>query len=266
MLSVHVAVAGSQPAYSLNDDVRHLAASTMKVGVLAALHRSDLDLDRPVTICDAFESAVTGRRFRTDPARDSDPLPWRLVGSTATLRWLAQRMIVHSSNLATNVCLSHVGFRAVAEIWRLAGASHSVTARGIDDVVARDAGIENVVTAADLARLFAWLPETLHGILAANVHRVDIAAGLPAGTRVAFKNGWCVGLRHAAGIVFPDDAGVYTIAVCYSGPSASGDDIDDPAARLLARVSGDVWERRSMLGISACDAGAWPAWDLTETC
>ncbi|MFI6448564.1 serine hydrolase [Kitasatospora sp. NPDC050543] len=239
---------GAAPVRGLNPDAPHLAASTMKVAVLAALHRSGLDLDEPVPVQNSFVSAAPGPEFAISAERDSDPEPWHAVGSRRSLRWLADRMIVRSSNLATNLCLAHTGLDAVAEVWRLAGARHSVTGRAVEDFGADAAGIRNLVTAADLARLLHWLPTELRDVLTANAHRVDLAAGLPPGTRVAFKNGWFPGVRHSAGIVYPPDAPPYTLVVCYSGPLASGDDVQDPAARLVARISAGYWGRRRLLG------------------
>jgi beta-lactamase class A len=76
-------------------------------------------------------------------------------------------------------------------------------------------------------------------ILAAQEHRVDLAAGLPDGVRVAHKNGWMPGVRHSAGIVYPVDAPAYVIAMCTSGA-----DDDAAACRLIARVSALAWELR----------------------
>ncbi|WP_371495091.1 class A beta-lactamase-related serine hydrolase [Kitasatospora sp. NBC_00374] len=247
-LSVHVGPLAGGPVRTLRPNAPHLAASTMKVAVLAALHRSGLDLDAPVPVHNSFVSASYGPRFGVSREEDSDPEPWQALGSERTLRWLAGRMIVHSSNLATNLCLSHVGPAAVAEVWQLARARHSVTGRGIDDLRARAAGVVNLVTAADLARLLRRLPQELLDLLAANAHRVDLAAGLPPGTRIAFKNGWLPGVRHSGGIVYPPDAPPYGIVVCYSGPLATGHAVDDPAARLLARISAGYWARRHELG------------------
>lgn len=248
---------GLPPAVEVAADVPHDAASTMKVAVLCALRRSALDLDVPVRVGNDFASAVPGERYANDPAMDSDPAPWRMIGATASLRWLAERMIVHSSNLATNVCIEHVGLDAVADVWRLAGARHSATPRGIEDYVADRQGIHNVVTAADLARLLTWMPEPWLAALEANVHRVDLAAGLPGGTRIAFKNGWFDRVRHSAGVVYPAGEPRYVIAVCYSGALANGADADDPAAPLVARISADVWERRNRLD---SDRAPWPDW------
>ncbi len=161
-ISVYVARLGADPAYTREADATHYAASTMKAAVLAALYRrharGELDLDAPVAVRDTFPSAAPGHEpFANDPAYDNDDEPWRRLGGTAPLRWLARRMIVRSSNLATNICLTHAGLPEVADVWRIVGATHSVTARGIEDAAAREAGITNLVTAADLARLFAAL-------------------------------------------------------------------------------------------------------------
>ena len=177
-------------------------------------------------------------------------------------------MIVRSSNLATNLVLGHVGLPAVGAVWALTGARHSRTGRGIEDFAARDAGIDNLVTAADLAALLGAIalgarqpgplaaPATcaaMLDVLLGQEHREDLAAGLPAGTRVAHKNGWVRGIRHAAGVVFPDDAPPYTVVVCTSadpdsgGITGSGADPDAAARRLIARVSAAVWADRRRL-------------------
>lgn len=234
----------------------------MKVAVLDALYRSKMDLDASVPVHNSFASVLPGLRFSNDPTYDSDPEPWRRIGGMATLRWLAGRMITHSSNLATNLCLEAVGLSSVREVWRLAGAEHSVTARGIEDYAADAVGIRNLTTAADLARLLGRLSPELVDLLAANAYRVDLAAGLPPGTRIAFKNGWFQGLRHSAGIVYPDDALPYIIAICYSGTLANGHATDDPAARLLARLSAWFWTARQRLGAPLVEALGFGLEDL----
>ncbi|MBZ4318950.1 serine hydrolase [Streptomyces huiliensis] len=244
MLSVVVAPKGRPPVVVRNPDVPHDAASTMKVAVLAALHRSGADLDKPVPVVNRFVSVTGTDTFANDRSYDSDPEPWESLGGTVPLRRLAERMITHSSNLATNLCLAEVGHEAVAEVWRQAGATGSGCPRGIEDHPGSAAGFRNRVTAGDLVRLLESLePESL-ALLEGNVHRVDLAAGLPPGTRLACKNGWFPGVRNSAAVVYPHDAGPYTIAVCYTGPLANGEDVDDPAARLLARLSARVWAAR----------------------
>ncbi|MFG1873128.1 serine hydrolase [Micromonospora arborensis] len=270
-VSAYVGRLDAPPTWTRHPDAAHYAASTMKVAVLAALHRAaeagTLDLDSPVPVVNEFDSAQPGApRFSCAQPYDNDDAVWDRLGATATLRWLADRMIVRSSNLATNLVIGHVGLPAVAEVWALAGARNSVTGRGIEDFAAREAGITNVVTAADLAALLGALasgagsPGTLASpaacsamldVLLAQEHREDLAAGLPEGTRIAHKNGWVRGVRHGAGVVLPDDAPPYLIAVCTTTDPADGggsdDEDEDDACLLIAHISAQVWAARHRL-------------------
>ena len=297
--SAWIGPVGGPPTYTRRADATHYAASTMKVGVLVALHRAAaagrIDLDASVTVHNRHRSAVPGAPdFANTPEEDSDTETWTHLGSAVPLRWLARRMIVRSGNLATNLCLAAVGQPAVEEVWALAGARHSVTGRGIEDAAAREAGLDNRVTAADLAALLGAIttaaavtgpttppaarpdatttavtgPAThptappdatatatataaivsgpaareILGLLEANEHRDDLAAGLPDGARIAHKNGWVDGVRHGAGVVFPGDAPAYTVVVCTS----TG--LPDAAARaLVAEVSAAAWRARHRL-------------------
>ncbi|MFI9366192.1 serine hydrolase [Kitasatospora sp. NPDC053057] len=187
--------------------------------------------------------SLTGAAYGNSRAWDSDPLPWEHFGERVPLRWLAERMVTHSSNLATNLCLEQIGLEAVVEVWRRAGAVGG-SPRGIEDYAARDAGVHNRVSALDLVRLLQSLEPGVLALMEHNAHRVDLAAGLPPGIRLAGKNGWFPSLRHSAALVHPDDAPPYVLAVCYTGPLADDHDVEDPAARLLARISRGVWHRR----------------------
>jgi beta-lactamase class A len=177
------------------------------------------------------------------------------------LGWLVERMIVRSSNLATNLVLAEVGMPAVASVWPLVATGSSVVTRGIEDFAADDAGLSNLVTAADLAALLSAIAagarthgpigtteqcqamlETLFG----QRHREDLAAGLPPGTRVAYKNAWIRGVRHAAGIVYPDDAPPFVLAVCLTSPLAVNKP-GDAACQLIAQVAAAAWSERHTL-------------------
>jgi beta-lactamase class A len=234
------------PAYTRLPEATHYAASTMKVAVLLALHRAAadgrLDLDAPVTVHNRHRSAAPGGPpFGNDAAEDSDDQVWARLGGSASLRWLAERMIVRSGNLATNLCLAAVGLPAVAAVWRDVGATRSVTGRGIEDFAARDAGLDNLVTARDLAALLTAAADdaAARALLEAVEQRDDLAAGMPPGVRLAHKSGWVTGIRHGAGVVFPADAPPYVVVVCAS----TGLD-DDAACRLVAAVSAAAWAAR----------------------
>jgi beta-lactamase class A len=256
-VSAWVGPLAGPPVYARLPDTTHYAASTMKVAVLVALHRAAdagaLDLDAPVPVRNRHRSALPGGPdFANAPSEDSDDEVWARIGGTAPLRWLADRMIVRSGNLATNLCIGAVGLAAIADAWRVGGARHSVTARGIEDAPAREAGLDNLVTAADLAALLAGIvrgtvagPDSCRemvGVLLAQQHLDDLAAGLPAGVPIAHKNGWVDGIRHGAGVVFPPDAPPYRIAVCTSTSLADSD-----ACALVARVSAAAYATRDRM-------------------
>ncbi|TDB70431.1 serine hydrolase [Micromonospora sp. KC721] len=267
VVSAYVGRLDAAATWARHPAATHYAASTMKVAVLLALHRAadagSTDLDAPVAVVNEFESARPGASgFSCARHYDNDDAVWERVGATASLRWLAHRMITRSSNLATNIVLGHVGLPAVAEAWASAGARHSVTGRGIEDFAAREVGITNLVTAGDLAALLGGLASGVNrpgplatpaacaamvDVLLAQEHRDDLAAGLPAGTRIAHKNGWVRGVRHSAGVVFPDDAPPYAIAVCTTTEPAAGQERAEDGCRLVADVSAAAWAARHRL-------------------
>ncbi|WP_405106284.1 class A beta-lactamase-related serine hydrolase [Micromonospora sp. NBC_01405] len=267
-VSAYLGRLDAAPTWTRHPDATHYAASTMKVAVLLALHRAaeagTLDLAAPVDVRNEFDSARPGApRFSCARHYDNDEAVWQREGHGAPLRWLAERMIVRSSNLATNVCLGHVGLPAVADAWALAGARHSVTGRGIEDFAAREAGITNLVTAADLAALLGGLAAgairpgplaspagcaAMLDVLFAQEFREDLAAGLPEGVRIAHKNGWVRGVRHGAGVIYPPDAPPYVLVVCttteLADGGATGDESSDDACLVLADVSARAWAAR----------------------
>ncbi|MGC5017989.1 serine hydrolase [Micromonospora sp. DT47] len=267
-VSAYVGRLDAAPTWTRLPDATHYAASTMKAAVLLALYRAAeagvLDLDAPIPVVNDFDSARPGApRFCCARNYDNDEAVWERVGDHAPLRWLADRMITRSSNLATNIVIGRVGLPAVARAWALAGARYSVTGRGIEDFAARDAGITNLVTAADLAALLGGLATgiarpgplaspagcaTMMDVLLAQEHREDLASGLPEGTRIAHKNGWVRGVRHGAGVVLPDDAPPYVIVVCTTTDlaegGATGEEVEDDACRLIATTSAAVWAAR----------------------
>ena len=188
-------------------------------------------------------SAVPGATYETTRDYDNDEQPWLRLGGTASLRWLGERSVVRSSNLATNLLLDRLGIRAVNAVFERAGATGCVVRRPIQDTAASEAGLGNDVTASGLAAVLCDL--ALHGpgeverTLAACEDDQMAAAGLPAGIHFAHKPGWFGGVCHDAGIVRPVEGDPFVLVVL----TASA--LDDDAARgLVADTARLCWESR----------------------
>ncbi len=253
--SVWCGPATGDPSFSHRADDPHYAASMMKLALVIAVYRDAeagrLDLDRDVLVHDDFASRADGSTYTMDRADDSDAEPWRRLGEQVALRWLCYRAIVRSSNLATNLVLDVVGTDAVSMALQAAGASGSAVTRGIEDGAARDAGLQNIVTAADLARTLQSLHsgtilsrdgcDEIVSVLAAQQINDAIPVRLPPGSRVAHKSGWVEGVSHDAGIIF----------------STSGE--TEPLVFVMCTTS-DLDEQAGLDLIAAGAAAAWEDW------
>ena len=228
-------------------DLVHPAASTFKLALLMALYRAavddDLDIDEAFTVRAVLPSAVPGATYQTTRDYDNDEQPWLRLGGTASLRWLGERSVVRSSNLAANLLLERLGIRAVNAVFERAGATGCVVRRPIQDTAASEAGLGNDVTASGLAAVLCDL--ALHGpgeverTLAACEDDQMAAASLPAGIHFAHKPGWFGGVCHDAGIVRPVEGDPFVLVVL----TASA--LDDDAARgLVADTARLCWESR----------------------
>jgi beta-lactamase class A len=241
-------------AYARDADATHYAASTMKAALLVALFRrveaGELSLDDEIEIRNEFPSAwPDAGTFSIDVTDDNDEQVTDRLGQRVPIGWLAERMIVRSSNLATNLVISRVGIDPVNDVWRTVGARYAVTGRGIEDAAARANGVTNLVTAADLAALFSAIANgtaatpgscaAMMRILQAQEYREDLPAGLPPGTPVAAKNGWVTGVRHGAGVVLPPGEPPFTLAVCTTTLLGEAE-----GAALVARIAAAAWRDR----------------------
>ena len=252
-VSVWLGQPGRDATYTHRADRVHYAASTMKLPLLVAAYRrherGELDLDAEVPVHNEHRSAYDGTPFSLDQDDDQDDEIWARIGTTASLRDLARHATVKSGNLATDLLLEHVGTDEVAAVLRDAGCSPDTTLpRGIADTAARQAGLDNLVTAADLARVLGavaarWLAsprtcEEIERVLAGQEHREQVPAGLPQGTYVASKTGWVDGVAHDVALVRPEHHPAYVIALC-----TTSDADEETLYGLNAAVSAAVWER-----------------------
>lgn len=257
VFSIWVGPLDGPATFAVHDDLQHYAASMMKLPVtVAGYRRADagtLDLDSPVEVRNDFTSADGVSRFSLSPADDSDRETWQRMGTPVALRWLAHRSIVVSGNLATNLVLDAVGLPAVAEALTVLGTTGTVVARGIEDAPARDIGLQNMVTAADMASSLREVAahraatadscERILDTLAAQQINDSISRGLPPGTKLAHKTGWVEGVAHDAGIVYPDDCPPYIVSVCTTSTLS-----DEEAREIIAGVAAASWADRKEAG------------------
>ena len=211
----------------LNPDVRFHAASTMKLGVLLELGRridaGELRWNDSLPIKNEFASIVDGSAYFLDKGSDSDSTVYAAVGSRWSLRQLATRMIVRSSNLATNLLVERLDATRITTTIRSLHADSMLVLRGVEDGKAYEKGLNNTTTARDLAILLRALAEgravarstgaELLGILEAQEFNDGIPAGLPPGTRVAHKTGEITATWHDAALVYPPDGKPYALVV-----------------------------------------------------
>ena len=219
------------PRVAINEDSVVHAASTMKVPVLIALaqaaDRRRLQLDDEMQLENRFTSIVDGSVYSLSKSDDSDDSVYDRVNQRTGLRWLATRMITHSSNLATNALLTIVAADSVTAMTRTLGATKMMVRRGVEDTPAFRAGLNNTTTSHDLAALLAaiatdraaspaacaWMRE----VLLAQAFNTAIPVGVPPGTRVAHKTGEITRVEHDGAIVYPAAGAPYVLVVLTSG-------------------------------------------------
>lgn len=140
---------GYQSICSHNADVVHSSASMIKVLIMAAL----------------FHEARLGYKDLTEKI-DLWSMP-RVMGGGALQELveshhfscleLCRLMMVLSDNWATNLLIQHLGFDAINGYAKSIGMEHTELKRFMMDSEARAAGRENLMTVADLMRLYETL-------------------------------------------------------------------------------------------------------------
>lgn len=237
----------------INADDSFHAASTMKVPVMIELFRQadrgTLKLDQGMRLVNQFKSIVDGSPYSLSEGDDSDSLVYRKVGQLVPVRELLERMIVRSSNLATNALIEIVDARKANATARELGARNINVLRGVEDQKAYDKGLSNSTTARDMATLMAAIEQgraaspastqSMRDILLRQEFNNEIPAGVPAGTKVAHKTGSITAVQHDAAIVYPAGGRPYVLVVLTRGLRDGR-----VAERLIADLSWIVFEFR----------------------
>jgi beta-lactamase class A len=228
------------------------AASTIKVpillGVFAAIDRGDLLPHSRVHVRNRFLSVVEGVPFRVESGRDANSAVHNAIGKMMRVDELAYHMITTSSNLATNLLLGVIGPDSVNRTLKELDVDDGIELkRGVEDELAFDKAINNMVTADGLLRILVLLSEgkafspalsrRMMDILHGQEFNQGIPARLPKGARVAHKTGEISTVAHDAGVVYLPKRKPYVLVVLTEwAPEGTG------RSRTIATISHTIYE------------------------
>ncbi|MEI9918744.1 MAG: serine hydrolase [Bacteroidota bacterium] len=211
------------------------AASTMKTPVMIEVFKQ-LSLSDSVAIKTTFNSIVDST-FTLSPEDDSEKSLYTI--KKTTIDDLVKKMIINSSNLATNILIEIVGAKNVTQSMRDLGAKDILVLRGVEDGKAYRAGLNNKVTAYDLMLIFSSIVDKkeMIDILLQQQFNDIIPAKLPKEVKVAHKTGWITGLHHDSGIVILPDGRKYVLVIL-------SDSLEDEKAAIdnMATVSKMIYD------------------------
>ena len=227
-------------AWSLRAERWFHAASTIKLAILVALvdavAAGRFEWESSLHVRNRFASRVDAEPYRIARDRDADSMVHAEVGKLMRVRDLAERMIVASSNLATNLLLDLLGVRETREALERLGLQGIDVVRGVEDHRAHEAGNDNRVTADGLLALLRLVHEG-RGIGAEGAKQmIDVLSrqelqsatrlGLPESVRgrarVANKTGEISTAAHDAGLVFLPDRKPFALVVLSEWPQGNG--------------------------------------------
>ncbi len=211
----------------INEHAIFHAASTMKTPVLIEACKQaaagKFSLSDSIAIINRFQSIADSSHFSVNVADDSEPELYKHIGEKSSLHNLLYQMIIYSSNLATNIVIEKLGAVNVTATLRSMGAKDITVLRGVEDSKAFEKGLNNVVSAYDLALLFEKMAkneivspdvcQAMIKILLDQKFNNVIPARLPAGVKVAHKTGSITGVHHDSGIVFLPNGRKYVLVL-----------------------------------------------------
>lgn len=225
----------------IDADRRFHPASTIKLCILLeTFHQAwngTISMEDPVLIKNEFLSLADGSPYSLDIDDDSEKQLYGLIGQSLSRRELVRRMITVSSNLATNLLIEQVQPAQINDFMRELGAGELVVLRGVEDKQAYRRGLNNSATARGLMQAFLKLAKGEAVAPEASAEMIDILsrqqfndmipAQLPAGVRVAHKDGWITDHYHDAGIVYPPQGEPFVLAIL----TKWGQETEEPTAR-----------------------------------
>jgi beta-lactamase class A len=235
----------------INEREAFHAASTMKTPVMIEVYRQaatgSFSLQDSLLVKNRFKSIVDGSPYSMEIGRDDDEHLYENIGKSRSIKDLVVDMIIYSSNLATNIVIELVGADQVNKTMRSLGANDIQVLRGVEDMKAYEAGLNNSTTAYDLMRIFEALAredvvskgasQEMIDILLQQTHKDVIPVLLPAEVKVANKTGFISGVHHDSAIVYLPDGRKYVLVLLSKQLEDS-----EAGKKMLSQVSRLVYD------------------------
>ncbi len=211
----------------INGDESFHAASTMKTPVMFEVFKQasegKFNLDDSILVKNEFTSILDGSKFQLELSRDSGEKLYESLNKHRTIKELVFDMITVSSNLATNILIDLVQPGNVMKTLHANNIYGVKVLRGVEDMKAFNAEMNNTVTAKDLMNLFKLIDTTkqlpeeyrtgMLNILLSQEFNSIIPGKLPKGIKVAHKTGSIDGVRNDSGIIFLPDGRKYYLVI-----------------------------------------------------
>ena len=237
---------GKESLLYVNEKEMFHAASTMKTPVMIEVYKQaalgGLRIEDSILVKNIFYSIVDSSTYQLNPEEDSEQTLYALIGQPVSVGDLVYKMIIESSNLATNLLIEYVGAQNCTQTMRNLGAPTIQVLRGVEDSKAFQKGLNNATSAYDQLMIYEKLAkgevvtpaacDSMIAILLDQRFNDIIPARLPAEVKVAHKTGWITGVHHDAGIVFLPDGRKYILVLLSKNVKDS-----EKGINMLATVS-----------------------------
>lgn len=227
------------------------AASTMKTPVMFQLfrmqERGEIDLNDKITVTNSFTSIVDGSTFHLPMESEEDEILFSQLGKKLSYYELMDKMITHSSNLATNILIQEAKPESISVTLNQIPAPGVMVLRGVEDLKAYHLGLNNQTSAFGMMKLMEAVYRSemvsdssraeMLEILKRQHYNSMIPAGLPEDVVVAHKTGSITRIAHDAAIVIPPDSPPFVLVIL-----TRGWDDGDEARRVGARLTEHVYQ------------------------
>lgn len=227
------------------------AASTMKTPVMFQLFRMRdngvIDLNSRIPVINSFTSIVDSSLFSLPMESEKDEILFPYLGDQLSYRQLMEKMITHSSNLATNILIEHTDADYITQTMNEIQASEVLVRRGVEDLKAYRLGLNNATSAFGMMKVMEAVyrsklladssRQEMIQILKQQHYNSMIPAGLPDNVSVAHKTGSITRIAHDAALIFPPDTAPFVLVILTRGWDSHAE-----AQMVGARIAKDIYK------------------------